>query len=86
LSKPLILFWAVALTLEVVQLFIVGRSLLLFEQDDQTNAVAAFGEIGGSQEEEVAEVIKSGKFIKPFVIYIAGSATTEGQRRMHQLS
>ena len=57
--------------------------VLQFEQDDQTHAVAAFGEIGGSQEEEVAEVIKSGKFTKPFVIYIAGSAAPEGQRFSH---
>jgi succinyl-CoA synthetase alpha subunit len=57
--------------------------VLLFEKDDQTQAVAAFGEIGGSQEEEVAGVIKSGKFTKPFVIYIAGSAAPEGQRFSH---
>jgi succinyl-CoA synthetase alpha subunit len=55
----------------------------LFEKDDQTKAVAAFGEIGGTQEEEVAEVIKAGKFTKPFVIYIAGSAAPEGQRFSH---
>jgi len=57
--------------------------LLLFEKDEQTLAVAAFGEIGGNQEEEVAEVIKSGKFTKPFVIYIAGSSAPEGQRFSH---
>ncbi len=57
--------------------------VLLFEQDAQTHAVAAFGEIGGSQEEEVAEVVKSGRFTKPFVIYIAGSAAPEGQRFSH---
>jgi succinyl-CoA synthetase alpha subunit len=57
--------------------------VLMFEKDEQTKAVAAFGEIGGSQEEEVAEVIKAGKFTKPFVIYIAGSAAPEGQRFSH---
>jgi len=57
--------------------------LLLFEKDEQTLAVAAFGEIGGSQEEEVAEVIKDGRFTKPFVIYIAGAAAPEGQRFSH---
>jgi len=57
--------------------------LLQFEKDEQTLAVAAFGEIGGSQEEEVAEVIKAGKFNKPFVIYIAGVAAPEGQRFSH---
>jgi len=57
--------------------------LLLFEKDEQTLAVAAFGEIGGSQEEEAAEVIKAGKVTKPFVIYIAGTAAPEGQRFSH---
>jgi succinyl-CoA synthetase alpha subunit len=66
---------------------IIGTSfadlLLLFEKDPQTLGVAAFGEIGGVQEEEAAEVIKAGKFTKPFVIYIAGSAAPEGQRFSH---
>ena len=57
--------------------------LLLFEKDEQTLAVAAFGEIGGSQEEEAAEIIKAGKITKPFVIYIAGTAAPEGQRFSH---
>jgi len=57
--------------------------LILFEKDKETLGVAAFGEIGGSQEEEAAEVIKAGKFTKPFVIYIAGVAAPEGQRFSH---
>ncbi|MFC1860171.1 CoA-binding protein [Chloroflexota bacterium] len=57
--------------------------LLQFEKDEQTLGVAAFGEIGGSQEEEAAEVIKAGRFTKPFVIYIAGAAAPEGQRFSH---
>jgi succinyl-CoA synthetase alpha subunit len=57
--------------------------LLMFEKDEQTLAVAAFGEIGGVQEEEAAEVVKSRQFTKPFVIYIAGSAAPEGQRFSH---
>lgn len=66
---------------------IIGMSfadfLLRFEEDEQTLGVAAFGEIGGSQEEEAAEVIKAGKVTKPFVIYIAGAAAPEGQRFSH---
>ncbi len=57
--------------------------LLRFEEDEETLAVAAFGEIGGSQEEEAAEVIMSGRVTKPFVIYIAGEAAPEGQRFSH---
>ena len=66
---------------------IIGTSfadlLLMFEKDPQTLAVAAFGEIGGVQEEEVAEIIKTKQFTKPFVIYIAGSSAPEGQRFSH---
>lgn len=66
---------------------VIGTSfadmLLKFEKDPQTVAVAAYGEIGGVQEEEAAEVIKQGKFTKPFVIYIAGSSAPEGQRFSH---
>jgi succinyl-CoA synthetase alpha subunit len=61
----------------------IADYLLLFEQDPETLAVAAFGEIGGSQEEEAAEAIKAGRFTKPFVIYIAGTAAPEGQRFSH---
>ncbi len=57
--------------------------LLMFEKDKETLGVAAFGEIGGSQEEECAEIIKAGKVTKPFVIYIAGVAAPEGQRFSH---
>jgi len=57
--------------------------LLQFQGDKQTLAVVAFGEIGGTQEEEAAEVIEAGKFSKPFVIYIAGAAAPEGQRFSH---
>lgn len=66
---------------------IIGTSfadlLLRFEKDPQTLAVAAFGEIGGVQEEEVAEIIKTKQYTKPFVIYIAGSSAPEGQRFSH---
>ena len=66
---------------------IIGTSfadlLLMFEKDPQTLAVAAFGEIGGVQEEEVAEIIKTKHYTKPFVIYIAGSSAPEGQRFSH---
>lgn len=43
-----------------------------FEKDDQTKAVVIFGEIGGSYEEEAAEMIKSGKFTKKVVAFISG--------------
>ncbi|MBI2599650.1 CoA-binding protein [Candidatus Daviesbacteria bacterium] len=43
-----------------------------FEKDEQTKAVILFGEIGGTYEEEAAEVIKSGKFTKKVVAFISG--------------
>jgi len=43
-----------------------------FEKDPQTKAVVIFGEIGGTYEEEAAEMIKSGKFTKKVVAFISG--------------
>jgi len=57
--------------------------LPLFEKDEQTKAVAAFGEIGTRIEEDAAGLIKEGKFTKPFVIYLAGKFTREDTRFGH---
>lgn len=46
--------------------------LLEFEQDPQTEAVVLFGEIGGTYEEDAAELIKMGKFTKPVVAFVSG--------------
>ena len=42
-----------------------------------------FGEIGGSQEERVAELLASGEVRKPVVAYIGGRAATSGVRFSH---
>jgi succinyl-CoA synthetase alpha subunit len=55
----------------------------LFEKDPDTKLVVMFGEIGGSQEEMVADLIESGKFTKPLVAYIGGKAAKEGTRFSH---
>jgi len=57
--------------------------LMLFEQDNETQAVAMFGEIGTSAEEEASDVIKEGKFTKPLVAYIAGATARSGIRFSH---
>ena len=57
--------------------------LPMFEADPDTAGVAVYAEIGGTQEEECAEVIAAGKFTKPFVVYIAGAWAPEGQRFSH---
>jgi len=43
-----------------------------FEKDSQTTAVVIFGEIGGTYEEEAAEMIKYGRFTKKVVAFISG--------------
>ena len=46
--------------------------LRLFEKDSQTKGVVIFGELGGTYEDEVAELIKSGGYTKPLAAFIAG--------------
>lgn len=55
----------------------------LFQDDPETDALVLFGEIGGSQEEELAELITSGALTKPVVAYIGGKAATKGTRFSH---
>jgi succinyl-CoA synthetase alpha subunit len=55
----------------------------LFEQDDETDCVVMFGEIGTTQEERVADLIENGKFTKPLVAYIGGKAAQSGTRFSH---
>ncbi|MCH7703177.1 MAG: CoA-binding protein [Planctomycetes bacterium] len=55
----------------------------LFEDDPDTDGVVMFGEIGGTQEERVAELIETKRFTKPLVAYIGGAAAKEGTRFSH---
>ncbi len=57
-----------------------------FQEDDETHAVAMFGEIGGTQEEEAADIVKEGKFTKPLVVYVAGAWAPAGMRFSHASS
>jgi succinyl-CoA synthetase alpha subunit len=54
-----------------------------FEQDDETEMVVMFGEIGTTQEERVADLIEEGKFTKPLIAYIGGKAAKSGTRFSH---
>ena len=69
---------------------VLGQStadvLPLFEEDDQTKAVAVFGEIGGTLEEEAADCIANGDFTKPLVAFIAGAWAPEGMQFSHASS
>jgi succinyl-CoA synthetase alpha subunit len=56
--------------------------LTLFESDDETNMVVMLGEIGGTMEEEAAEVIKN-HISKPVVALIVGKSAPKGKSLGH---
>src|SRR4026208_2624009 len=56
---------------------------LMFEADQLTEAIVIFGEIGSSQEEELAQMIRDRKGTKPGVAYGGGEAGREGPRCSH---
>ena len=56
--------------------------LRLFQNDKETQAIVLIGEIGGSAEEEAAEVIKQ-EITKPVIGFIAGRTAPPGKRMGH---
>ena len=56
--------------------------LQAFEADPETIAVTMIGEIGGTQEEEAADFIRS-EMSKPVVAYIAGVTAPPGKKMGH---
>lgn len=65
---------------------IIGSSfldlLIEFEDDPETEVIALVGEIGGSDEEEAAELIVN-EFDKPVVAFISGRTAPKGKRMGH---
>lgn len=58
-------------------------ALKKFEEDDQTEIVVMFGELGGTYEEKAAELLESGEFTKPLIAYITGKFTEEMPSRQY---
>ncbi len=56
---------------------------LMFEADPLTEAIVIFGEIGSSQEEELAQLMVDRKITRPVIAYIGGKAAREGTRFSH---
>jgi succinyl-CoA synthetase alpha subunit len=54
-----------------------------YVKDPGTNVIVLIGEIGGDDEEKVAQYIKDQKVDKPIVAYIAGKSAPEGKRMGH---
>src|SRR2546422_4703279 len=61
----------------------IHDAALMFEADPLTEAIVIFGEIGSSQEEELARLILDRKITKPVIAYIGGKAAREGTRFSH---
>jgi len=61
----------------------LSDAALMFEADPLTEAIVIFGEIGSSQEEELAQLIAARKITKPVIAYIGGKAAREGTRFSH---
>jgi succinyl-CoA synthetase alpha subunit len=55
----------------------------LFEADPETKVILLIGEVGGSMEEEVAELVQKKEITKPVVAYIAGRTAPKGKRMGH---
>ncbi len=56
--------------------------LLLAQNDTATKAICYFGELGGTDEYEIVELIKSRKLTKPVIAYIAGIVDEAFDERM----
>jgi succinyl-CoA synthetase alpha subunit len=51
------------------------EAMEMFEDDDQTDAVVMFGELGGTYENQVAGMLEKGDLSKPIVAFITGEFT-----------
>ncbi|MDK2887969.1 MAG: succinyl-CoA synthetase alpha subunit [Thermoanaerobacter sp.] len=59
------------------------EALELFKDDDETKAIVLIGEIGGSNEELVAEYIEKTNYPKQVYAFIGGQLAPQGKRMGH---
>jgi succinyl-CoA synthetase alpha subunit len=57
--------------------------LRAFERDPATEAVVLVGEIGGTDEEDAAQLVADKQFTKPLVTFIGGRSAPKGKRMGH---
>lgn len=57
--------------------------LPLYQADADTDAVVIIGELGGTMEEEAAEMMRQGTFTKPLVAFLGGRTAPPGVRMGH---
>ncbi len=63
---------------------IVGTTFTqMFEEDEETKLILLVAEVGGSMEEEVAQLVERGEITKPVIAYIAGRTAPKGKRMGH---
>jgi succinyl-CoA synthetase alpha subunit len=74
--------WCVGIGGDPVHGMTFTDTLKLFNEDPKTEAMVMIGEIGGTEEEEAAEFIKT-SVKKPMVAYIAGVTAPAGKRMGH---
>ncbi len=60
-----------------------AECLALFKDDAKTGAVVIVGEIGGSEENQAAEYLRSVDYGKPVIAYIAGRYAPDNTRMGH---
>lgn len=69
--------WAVGIGGDIVEGTDFVDFLLELENDPETKASVIFGELGGTYEEKVGQMVKEGKIKKPVVALIAGDFTMQ---------
>jgi len=60
-----------------------AEMLSYYEADSETDAVVLIGELGGSMEEECADMKRGGLFTKPLVAFLGGRTAPVGKRMGH---